>query len=879
MRSITSFQRLEPTNRNEELTDALAAPVADPLWLLGRQWQVGEFEGTDAGSPVAAEAAVTSRPVSAYRLGDPDATTPTGRYGPDAPPLEAIVERERVRPDPDDDLSGPRNRRDAAEAGAHFQRLLAARGLDYAPADFANSSALSSYSEVDGLLLEFPDEDLDAEGERYALAVSGRALDGDALYRVFEAAEGGDSGPLPVPDQSLRTADGYDADYLDAVSAYRSWYVDRYEEPATAGDAWDEDRMEYRFAVTAGDGDERTGLVAEGYDGGGLDWYDFDGPTHPVDEPDGGWGRSTETRSKTARPTPIRVPGMPARRWWELEDGTVNVSQIEAAAEDLSRLLLVEYGLVADSDWFRIPIEQTVGDLTRIDRLTVTDSFGRTTDIEPTGLTGPDAAEPAEPWNMYGFHRSVSGGDDEMATFLAPSVVESLDSDPVEEVEFVRDEAVNVAWAVEEAVEGPMGDRLDRHEQSQQAAADEPDPDVQPVTTAEEAYRLTTGVPAHWLPLVPEQRAVGVLDFRLGEMLATDEDAETDPQGDVLDDPNILIPEEEIPRAGKRVTRRYRHARWIGGSTHLWSGRRVTRGRGSAASGLRFDSLEHRTPSPSPESAPVGVAVVSPTSPGGTFEQLEQEYIVLRNETDESLSLDGWTISDAADHDLVLGDVTLDPGGILRIRTGEAPSGGADDNDVYWGSGAPVWNDMADAIYVHDDEGDLRAVQTYPDLAPTADSPLSVSAVVNPPGDDRQNLNDEYVTIENVDEEPVTMTGWTMRDIAGHEYDFPEGFSLVADGRVDVHSGAGTDSDTDLYWGSTRPIWNNKGDAVLIYDDRQQLVAGALVRGDDRRNLPTFPLPPGVLERLPREFFRDLPLDALPLTDLDELPDFDGEGG
>jgi hypothetical protein len=50
--------------------------------------------------------------------------------------------------------------------------------------------------------------------------------------------------------------------------------------------------------------------------------------------------------------------------------------------------------------------------------------------------------------------------------------------------------------------------------------------------------------------------------------------------------------DEEVPREGARVTRAYQYARWVDGSTHLWSGRRKQPGRGEGSSGLQFDILE-----------------------------------------------------------------------------------------------------------------------------------------------------------------------------------------------------------------------------------------------------------------------------------------------
>ena len=64
MPSVTTWRRLEPRTRSEAMT-SLAARVADPLWMVARQWQSGELTGSDTGSPVlvrlTAEASVVTR--------------------------------------------------------------------------------------------------------------------------------------------------------------------------------------------------------------------------------------------------------------------------------------------------------------------------------------------------------------------------------------------------------------------------------------------------------------------------------------------------------------------------------------------------------------------------------------------------------------------------------------------------------------------------------------------------------------------------------------------------------------------------------------------------------------------------------------------------
>jgi competence protein ComEC len=83
-------------------------------------------------------------------------------------------------------------------------------------------------------------------------------------------------------------------------------------------------------------------------------------------------------------------------------------------------------------------------------------------------------------------------------------------------------------------------------------------------------------------------------------------------------------------------------------------------------------------------------------------------------------------------------------------------------------------------------------------------------------GDDRENLNDEFIIIQNTGSEELDLTGWTVRDAADRTYNFPDGFSLSPNEAVTLHTGSGTDTATDLYWGSGSPIWNNDGDTIII---------------------------------------------------------------
>ncbi|MEO7784359.1 MAG: hypothetical protein ABIR97_07295 [Terracoccus sp.] len=75
------YRRLEPVPPYTDLQRGFSAEVADPLWMLGRQWQVGEHAGEDASSPVLVELRVAHTPLEEVAGLDPTVV-----------PAEAVLE-------------------------------------------------------------------------------------------------------------------------------------------------------------------------------------------------------------------------------------------------------------------------------------------------------------------------------------------------------------------------------------------------------------------------------------------------------------------------------------------------------------------------------------------------------------------------------------------------------------------------------------------------------------------------------------------------------------------------------------------------------------------------------------------------------------------
>jgi endonuclease YncB( thermonuclease family) len=92
----------------------------------------------------------------------------------------------------------------------------------------------------------------------------------------------------------------------------------------------------------------------------------------------------------------------------------------------------------------------------------------------------------------------------------------------------------------------------------------------------------------------------------------------------------------------------------------------------------------------------------------------------------------------------------------------------------------------------------------------------------NAAGDDNSNVNGEYLRLCNITSNPVDVQGYTIRDISGRSWPFPQ--LIIPPGHtVEVHSGRGRHQvdptkQLTIYLDSSRPIWNNVRDRATIYD-------------------------------------------------------------
>ncbi|AWB26882.1 lamin tail domain-containing protein [Halococcoides cellulosivorans] len=108
-------------------------------------------------------------------------------------------------------------------------------------------------------------------------------------------------------------------------------------------------------------------------------------------------------------------------------------------------------------------------------------------------------------------------------------------------------------------------------------------------------------------------------------------------------------------------------------------------------------------------------------------------------------------------------------------------------------------------------------------------TPLQVTEIhADAAGDDRENLNDEYVVLANAGNETLDLSGWELSDESGKTYVFPDGVVLDPGDSVTLFTGSGVDSEGERYWGRDSPVWNNAGDTVIVETSDGAIAAAEL---------------------------------------------------
>lgn len=563
MAGLRFWSRLEPRVQDDDLRRSQAAQVGDPLWFLARQWQLGEFLGEDGGSPAAVEIGASTLDLSEWHTTPPGAVEVRGAIDP-----RMALDAQALGEPPDlDDLPS------RVELGLWFLEALAAEDL--------GEGVANRYRAI------YPiDPIASTEDERaFASFIDARSVDGVRLFRDIRRD------PLGIaPGVVLETGTSMEAQRAQQAFCARVRRVFGDVGPRAPA-AWRTEQLGFELGVRAAGSPDAPDLSVKLSLGAPLDWYSLDvaSPASSRGLLPGTW-RST---SASFLPMHVRFKGMPNERFWDMESGAMDPGAIEGDRRDLARLLFMDALQVAGNDWFLVPLELPVGVLARVDQVVVRDVFGIRTTLHSARR---DTPEGEVPWQMFTVSGRTEGDTFEVLPVL-PLAVGAPMARPVERIRFLRDELVNVGWAVEVLLPDRLG-------QPRQCLYDPPTtaaPTSSPAEGAEPdvrlGYRLQTAAPKYWIPLIPRP---DVSSGWIGKWLVLG--GIRDPEGyieSVSPSSRLLGPAVEgrearielgkVPRTGRTLERVWMRGLASDGRAVLWLERSINAGQGEGTSGLEFD--------------------------------------------------------------------------------------------------------------------------------------------------------------------------------------------------------------------------------------------------------------------------------------------------
>jgi hypothetical protein len=603
--SITLWNRLDARPRTHNFDRALKAEVRDALWMLTRQWQMGEFRGDDAGSPVFAKLHVATTRLTKYQ---PDGHTV--QPFDDALPLEAKVEQ---MPLPFE-IAGQ-------EVSLDIRLLMGRQWLK-----MLNKAGFGGLANgfVAAFGIEKPDPDQRSgapvcahrESWQQFAACAGRKMDGFKWLQYLQ------NHPVPRAYDDLPPALVIgDALAMDTLAGkFEAWFGRLFQQPQNPEEsAWLPRHLEYQFACSAPEGNAEKVFLADEYFHGRLDWYNFDldpaktaldnTPADPVPS-------VKDAQTLSFIPSPLEFDGMPNSRWWTFEEGRTNFGDVKPDTTDLGKLLLIEFGLVYANDWFLVPMTLPAGSVATVRGLAVTNVFGERLWVEAAGR---GAAHQWNRWNMFTleYRENVKKRLADMSLLLLPTVPKIQEGKPLEQIMLIRDEMANMVWGIETVVPLPHGTGKPGNEAAietrqffEKLLAKNFEGGVlvpkEIPFTAPIRYEVMTSVPENWIPFVPVRqegstRQIQLQRASMPRILPQDPEKprkvkpRTVLMREGLDKPIVeayLLHEEEVPRAGVRVSQSYQRTRWYGGKVVTWLGVRKQTGRGEGSSGLQFDQIK-----------------------------------------------------------------------------------------------------------------------------------------------------------------------------------------------------------------------------------------------------------------------------------------------
>lgn len=614
--------RMEGRTNNDDMTEALRLRVHDPLWVLSRQWQLGEFRGNDCGTAMSVSCTIKED------LCDND-------------PIEPVVEQINPKTDFMTSIESAVYLLDLVRNSKIYSKEEIKKFREMAimtwPIDWNKSDCYVLEHEATREYEKKLNERLTA----YIQTYQGKIFDGYELYK----------------DIRLNSNNIKNILNNQILSDYVKWFEQKYLPASTVNQHWNNEDLCYSLSDKAGD----YYFEGDRYKGGRVSWYSVDykcTETKKISisdildsiiehkKNDGKTTPKSITRNVMSLPSMAHFAAAPNRRLWQMEDHKVFMGN-SILKQSSGNIAMMKYVTMFSNDWMLFPLDTELGKYIQLKSINIVDTFG-----DKIAITGNDRAgkkdtvrDTEERWQIF-TNTTVNNPKETHldGLYYAPQLAATIEGKPIEEIRLLRDEMSNMVWGVEELVPDGCGSTIDATLYASKLTeyvdglyeTNHPKPESQeimfskgqnPVVKNESQkatykYVLQSTVPFNWIPFIPQRLKKTNDAFLLGgrEMILRrgkmpcyiwheeKGDVKIDkipvrPMGSILrqgitfqqnkhTESPLIFHEEAIQVTGIRIVKNYQRARWINGAAYNWLGIYNRLSKTNSTSGLEFDSLK-----------------------------------------------------------------------------------------------------------------------------------------------------------------------------------------------------------------------------------------------------------------------------------------------
>lgn len=557
--NITHWNRLEGSAYKEEDATSLEFRVRDPLWMLSRQWQMGEFEAEDNGSPIEVICKYSASKVKGLKNRG-NKKYKSFDFG--ELPLEAEVENIN---------SHDYSLQDAYQAGKILMDVIDTSTLSKVNKLKLKKGILKKENSflIDGKSF-IPDKKLNGY---FKLLLRKPQLNGIKLYQKTNSLS-------TFAGQSVNTK-GIEQEWRARLEKSLPFLIKK-------DTFWKSDQLEYQFDVAVSEGNENFSVYnADEYYNGTIDWYNFKGNKKKQKKLVTSGNLAPERVQRSMIPVELTFPGMPTSKLWEIENRKHNLLNLHPEKSELLKLIINDFAMNYSNDWFDFPLTVENGNKVTISSIHVKDVFGKETEIN----------------QVKSKVKFFDNNDGDNSLLLLTTNTKKEQGPTIEKIVFVRDEIANLVFAIEEIVPNGLGNGIDfeKAKTSRQKYPVKIENDKVP-----NQYKIKSQFEENWIPFMPKKKSnAGDMILQRGSQLRYDEGTKSykrvrpstillregiDNNGSQKE--AFFINEEEVPKSGIIVTTNFQRTRWYNGKVVTWLGREKTNGKGVGGSNLRFDYLE-----------------------------------------------------------------------------------------------------------------------------------------------------------------------------------------------------------------------------------------------------------------------------------------------